>query len=398
MASILRNVTLTAVSTVLPSGRVHAEDEYTYYGGNREQAAKVAKASGLHTRRTAGPDVTALDLCRQAAERLFAETGVSPGSIDALLFVSHTPDYPLPASATILQHLLGLSSDCLTMDMNVGCAAFVNGLWIGGGMIASGAAKRVLLLVGDTPTRFLDPANRVTLPVFGDAGTASLLEYDPTAPPMHFLFGTDGAKHQALVIPGGGSRIPQREDEGPQSPFNIQVRDGKGNPWRVGGYGSIWMSGMAIYAFGVTVVPKHLRRHLEETGLAPGDLDHLLLHQANKVIIDQLVQKLGLAPEKAPYAAMSRYGNLGGASIPSLICDHFGPGGEGEGLQGREDQARTMLCGFGAGLCWSSCLLSLGRCRVLAIRDYEPRQDSRTRAENIAYWHKKFAGACQADA
>lgn len=392
MSSVLHKVSLSAVSAVLPPGRVSVEDELQYYGGDAERARKIALASGLHTRRTAGPDVTASDLCVQAAEHLLNDCGVDRKDIGALFFISHSPDYFLPATASIQQHLLGLPSGCLTMDMNVGCTALVNSLWIAGGLIASGACAKALLLLGETPTRFLDPANRVTLPVFGDGGTAVLLERDEAAPPMSFLFGTDGGKFEALAIPGGGSRIPQRQNEGPDSPFNAVVRDGKGNPWRLGGYGNIWMDGMAIYSFGVSVVPKHIRRHLAEEGLEPGDLDYLLMHQANKVINDQIVRKLGLDPARAPGESLGRYGNMGGASIPALICEHFAPGGEGEGRLAALEGARTMICGFGVGLTWGSCLLAMNSCRALPVRDYVPPPHQRTRDEHIAHWHTIFAG------
>ncbi len=396
------NVALRAVSAVVPAQKVSLEDELAYYEGSLERARRLSSVSGLSVRRVAAEGVTASDMCLQAARTLFAESGVDTSDIGALLFVSHSPDYLLPASAAIQQHALGLSSDCATMDMNVGCAGFVKGLWVAAGLIASRACPKVLLLVGDTPNRFLDPANRVTSPVFGDAGTAALLEYREGAGDMTFLLGSNGGKHEALVIPGGGSRIPQRRDETPESPFNAKVPDAKGNPWSLGGYGQIWMDGMAIYSFGVSVVPPHIRRHLTEAGLAVNDLDKLLLHQANRVIIEGIAKKVGLEMVKVPYETLQKYGNLGSSSIPALVCEHFsasaadalagGTEAQAPACQKRGGRERVMLCGFGAGLSWGSCLLSLADTCVLPVRDYVPPQHVPSRDERIAYWHKKFRG------
>lgn len=380
------NVSLAAVSAVVPAESVALADELQYYEGSLEKAQRLATLSGLNIRRKALPGVTASDLCVQAAQRLLAETGVDKSEIGALIFVSHSPDYLLPASAAIQQHTLGLSQECATMDMNVGCAGWVKGFWVASGLVASRACSKVLLLVGDTPNRFLDPANRVTSPVFGDAGTAALITYNESAGPMSFLLGSNGGKHEALVIPGGGSRIPQRADETPADAYNQKVADPKGNPWTLGGYGQIWMDGMAIYSFGVSVIPPHIMRHLELTRTGQEQVNKLLLHQANRVIIEAIAKKTGMPLEKVPYETLTKYGNLGSSSVPTLMCEHFSPTGLGT------DRSKVMLCGFGAGLAWASCLLSLEGTRILPVHDYVAPEHIPTREEHIARWHKKFLG------
>ena len=387
--SCFPHVRLAGVSAVVPGRAVNLEDELAFYDGSPDKARRLSAVSGLSTRRIAPEGVTASDMCIQAAQGLLGRVRPDPAGIGALLFVSHSPDYLLPASAAIQQAALGLGPDCAAMDMNVGCAGFVQGLWVAGGLIESGACEKVLLLVGDTPNRFLDPANRVTSPVFGDAGTAALLERAGVGPGMSFLLGSDGGKHEALVIPGGGSRLPHRRDDAPDGSFNRTVTDARGNPWTLGGYCQIWMDGLAIYTFGVSVVPRHIRRHLEQAGRSVADLDALLLHQANKVIIEGIVKKTGIAPDKAPYETLPKYGNLGSSSIPALICEHYGPGGAGEAAPGKE----VLLCGFGAGLAWASCLLSLEETAILPVREYAMPERVPDRDERIAYWHGKFSGA-----
>lgn len=389
--STLSHVSLAAVSAVLPPGEIRLEDELRYFGGSLEKAEKANRLSGMRTRRVAEDGVSAADLCRQAAERLFAESDRDGGKvreeIGVVAFMSQSPDYLLPATASLLQDSLNLSPGCVALDMNSGCAGFVHGLWMLSGMIASGACEKALLLVGDTPARFLDPANRVVAPLFGDAGSAALLEKTDAGASLSFLLGNDGSGYEALIIPGGGSRIPQRPDEGPKASFKRTVTDANGNPWTLGDYGQLWMHGMSVFSFGVGVVPAHIRRHLELAGVAPGELEYLLLHQANKLMLETIAKKVGVAPEKAPTAMIGRYGNLGAASIPTLICEEFA------GLPPGAGPERVLLCGFGAGLSWSSCLLSLKNTRISPVETYEAEEAPLSREERIAYWHEKFSRA-----
>jgi 3-oxoacyl-[acyl-carrier-protein] synthase-3 len=382
--SVFADIVLAAVSTVVPSGTVTLEDELGYFDGSVEKALKAGALSGVTSRRKADGRTTAADLCRQAAERLLSATGTPREDIDCLLFMSQNPDYPLPASASLLQHALGLSSRCAAMDMNSGCAGFVHGLWVLGALLASGACRKALLLVGDTPARFLDAANRVTAPLFGDAGSAALIESRPGAGSLSFLPGNDGAAHEALIIPGGGSRLPHRADEDPESGYNKVVTDPGGNPWTLGNYGQLWMEGMAVFSFGVGVIPGHIRRHLSLAGMKAEGLDLLLLHQANKLMLETIGKKLGLPREKTPLTALLKYGNLGAASLPALLCEE---------LSGRPGPENVCLCGFGAGLSWSSCLLSLKEITALPVAEYEEAEEAPTRDDLIAAWHERFAHA-----
>jgi 3-oxoacyl-[acyl-carrier-protein] synthase-3 len=244
-----------------------------------------------------------------------------------------------------------------------------------------------MLLVGDTQGRFLNPDNRVTAPLFGDAGTATLLEKSPGAV-MSFHWGSDGAKYESLIIPGGGAKLPPRREEGPDASFNAVIADARGNPWTLGDYGCLWMDGVGVFGFGVNVVPAHIKEHLTLVGLNPEDLDCLALHQANRLMLKTIAQKCRVPLEKTPIKTLSRYGNLGAASIPALLCDEF--------AGSDTPPAKIMLCGFGAGLSWASCLLSLEETLFAAPVTLEeaefnrPYEDKATSVEN---WHKHFAEA-----
>ncbi|MDR1776449.1 MAG: ketoacyl-ACP synthase III [Desulfovibrio sp.] len=380
-------VTLAALQAVVPAKSVSLKDELFWFDGDPEKARRLTEISGLETRRVAPDGVTAVDLCACAAEQLLRENAVNRDDIGMILFASHSPDYLLPASASILQHRLGLSTRCGAIDANGGCTSFLNGLWLLAALLASGALKAALLLVGDTPARFADPGNRVVAPVFGDAGTAALLRAAP-GKSMSFSLAGDGKKHDALTIPGGGSRIPFSARDGLEGDGGRDgiVRDRKNTPWSLGGYCRIWMDGMAIYSFGVSAVPRHIRSHLDKAGLTPQSIRRIFLHQANKIMVEGIARKSGFAPRQAPFDALGLYGNLGSSSIPVQVCRHFADGAR----DGERD--RLMLCAFGAGLSVASCILSLDDAKIGPVSDYFPPEGMLRREGHIHRWHRTFSG------
>ncbi|CAK7027766.1 MAG: 3-oxoacyl-[acyl-carrier-protein] synthase 3 protein 2 [Desulfovibrio sp.] len=148
---------LAAVCTVVPPEEIRLEDEIAHYGHDAAKLERVKRIAGFDRRRIGPPHVTASDLCIQAAERLFRETGTDPASIDALIFVSQTADYPIPATACIQQNRLGLGTHCAAFDVNLGCSGYVYGLWLAACMIEARACTRVLLLAGEAGFCHLDP-------------------------------------------------------------------------------------------------------------------------------------------------------------------------------------------------------------------------------------------------
>ena len=385
--SVFRHVRVTGVSMVVPAETIRLRDEAGYYGNDPRRIARIARMAGFDQRRIAPEGITASDLCVQAAQRLLEESGTDKHSIDALVFVTQTPDYPAPASAFLQQDALGLPKTCACFDVNLGCAGYVYGLWLSGCMLESRACSRVLLLAGDGAFRHLPQDNRVLAPVFGDAGSATLLEYAADAPALSFSIGSDGGGHEHLIRPGGGARIPHLP--GSEAAYNEIVRDKDGMPWSVGGFGNIgntWMDGMAVFNFTMDVVPPHITDHMARLGLSPADVEYLVLHQANKQIIQHIAESCGFPPEKAPWETFSKYGNQSVASIPGVLCDQL------RAACDAGSPLRLLLCGYGIGLTWASCFGDFTGLRCLGIRDFLPPPRVAGHAERIASWHEKFRG------
>ena len=384
--SSFTHLRIAGISCVVPENEISLSDELEFYGNDPKKIARVTKMIGLDRRRVAPEGVTASDLCIQAAERLFTGLNVDRKSVDALIFVTQTPDYPVPASAFIQQDVLGLPTSCAAFDVNLGCSGYVYGLWLASCLLESGAVSRVLLMAGDAGFGYLPKANRVVTPLFGDAGSATLLEYSEKSAPFSFSIGSDGSGHEALIRPGGGARIPDLPSADHFKKYIDVVCDSNGTPWSVGGFGNTYMDGMAIFDFTMNVVPDHIRDHMSRTGYTPERIDRLVLHQANKQVVRNIAQAVGFEDDKAPWQTIAKYGNQTVASIPGAICDQL----KGDCDAGK--RLMLMLCGYGIGLSWASCLGDFTGVYCDGIHDYVPPAHISSHAERIEYWHKKFTG------
>lgn len=375
----LHNVSIAAVRAAVPENEVRIEDEAEFYGGSLKKIARLRATLGMDRRRICPPDVTASDLCACAATRLLADWPGYREKIDALIFVSQSPDWHQPATACELQHRLGLPQTCAAFDVNQGCTGYIYGLWLASSIINAGAGA-ILLLVGDADPRGRDVRNRVIAPVFGDGGSATLLLKKPGAPVVHLGFGTDGSGFETIIVPAGQSRIPYARRVEENADLVTPYTDEGGNPWQMG---DTYMDGGAVFNFTMDVVPGHVEAALRHAGLTSGDLDWLILHQANKHIVDTLTEKIGVAPEKSPTSSFSKYGNLASASIPTALCDAF---------SGLRDPGMTLMCGYGIGLAWGSCVCRLENLDCAPVIDFVPDPQRKTRQQRIDRWKKIFSG------
>ena len=379
------HIRLSCISAVIPKDEICLDDEISYYNNEQRKVQRIKKMVGLDKRRISPEGITASDLCIQAAQNILKDEDCDPASINALIFITQTPDYPAPATAFLQQNVLGLPKHCAVFDVNLGCSGYIYGLWLASCMIESGARKCVLLLSGDAGFRYLNPANRIVTPIFGDAGTASLLVYDENAAPLSFSLGSQGQGYEAIIRPGGGGRIPHIFGQSSDG-YMEEIRDTNGNPWSVGGYGNTWMDGSAVFDFTMSVVPDHIRQHLCHAQFEPGDLDYLILHQANRQIVESIASSTGFSAEQAPWETLSKFGNQACASVPCAICDQL------KSVCDAGYPLKLMLCGYGIGLSWGSCIGDFTGLKCCGISDFIPPSHIPTREEHIKYWHNKFSG------
>jgi len=320
-------------------------------GIGQETLDRLSRTIGFKIRKTAEPKITALDLCENAAQRLIKATGIEASSIDAIIFVTQTPDHSQPNNASLLHGRLELNKGAMAFDLALGCSGWVYGLHQAALLCAHAGAGRVLLCAGDTLSRLTHPQDRSIDPIFGDAGSATLVERSGSHQVMHFVFGTDGKGGAAVKVPAGGARQPIS----PETRREIKLPDGN-----IHHAENLQMDGAEVFNFSLREVPSAIQAVMKSANLTPADCDALILHQANKFMVETLAAKCGFKVSQVPADAFSKFGNQSSASMPAVICD---------ALANRlgEKSLKTVGCGFGVGLSWAAFAGEIGPFEALPI-------------------------------
>jgi len=323
---------IAGVSTCVPPTRVDNLDLGERYGA--EDVRKVVSMAGVRHRHVVGDELTAVDLCTEAARRLLDQLGWAPESVTGLIMVTQSPDHFLPSSACVVHAKLGLPIECAAFDMGLGCSGYPYGLYIAATMLKAGGQQRILVLHGETPSRFVHPDDHATTLLFGDAGSATALEAVPAdasgGEPASFGLFTDGSGADGLIIRGGAFR-----DRNPADPRDLCVR----------------MDGAGIFNFTIKRVPPLVNDTLAFAGLTVPDIDAYLFHQSNRFIMKHLMKKCGLPDDRVPFT-IEDTGNCGGPSVAVTLTRSLAE-------RERDRPLRLMLLGYGVGLSWSSAIVML---------------------------------------
>jgi 3-oxoacyl-[acyl-carrier-protein] synthase-3 len=289
----------------------------------------IAQRSGILERRRASAQQATSDLCVEAATRAMAAAGVGPKDVDLLIVGTFTPDHFCPSTACLVQDRLGLAAPAF--DLSAACSGFMYALSTAAQYVATGNATTALALGADTNTRFMNPADQRTYPLFGDgAGAAVITRGTPKQGLLCYQLGADGGGGPLLVIPAGGTREPAT---------HAGVEAGRQY---------VQMDGRSVFKWAVRALTDTIQLVLEQTQLGVNDVSLYLLHQANQRIIDAAVDALGI-PRERVFSNIQRYGNTSGASVPIALDEAF--------RAGRIHPGDTLLLsGFGAGLTWGTAV------------------------------------------
>ena len=321
---------IVAIGTCVPSHRFDNLADTTEF--TPTEVRKVVAMAGIQARRLADESICSSDLCLAAANKVLESLGWERGSIGALIMVTQSPDYFLPSTSCVLHKELRLSDECAAFDVGLGCSGYPYGIWLASMMLNSGGIQRVLVMHGETPSRFSDKSDRSVSLLFGDTGSVTALEAVnlEKSDDWFFKLHTDGSGYEDMIIKGGGFRNRFCED-----PQKYSVR----------------MNGANIFNFTIKRVPTLIKdtHALSQTSIE--DVDYYIFHQSNQFIIKHLMKKLKLPEDKVPMT-LKEYGNTGGASIPLTITQG--------GLKRPKDRPlKLMLLGYGVGLSWGSALVDL---------------------------------------
>lgn len=331
----VKNVSIKGLSACVPKNIVDNAEDYPMKWAGYES---FVSATGIAIHRNSPDNICSSDLCLNAAEQLIAELGWNKKEIDALVFVSQTPDfYNVPATSCLLQDKLGLSSNCYTLDIALGCSGWVYAMSVISSLMQSGSIKKGLLLAGDTPTKFCSKDDKSTFPLFGDAGTATALEYSQGAEPIRFALQTDGGGYKAIIINAGGYRVPVSKD-------SLVMKDHGEGKMRCDL--NVEMDGEDVFMFGISKAPKVIKSLAEQYAIDLSAIDIFTFHQANLFMNEKIRNKLKIDAAKVPYS-IQEYGNTSCASIPLTLVTRCAE-------QLKSGKVRHIACGFGVGLSWGA--------------------------------------------
>lgn len=290
----------------------------------------IEQRTGIMERRHCPEGMATSDLAVEAGRRAIRASHIDPQEIDLLVVGTFTPDYHCPSTACLVQDQLGL--DCAAFDTAAACAGFMYAMITAAQFVATGNARRALVIGADCNSRIVNPGDQRTYPLFGDgAGAVLLARGEPHQGFLCYQMGSDGSGGALLDRPAGGTRLPVTHE-------NLDA-----------GSHYLQMDGRSVFKWAVRLLTDTTELLLEKTGMSVHDVALYLFHQANIRIISSAAEQLGI-PEGKVFNNLQRYGNTSGGSIPIALDEALQSGRIAHG-------DTTLMCGFGAGLSWGTALV-----------------------------------------
>jgi len=297
---------------------------------------EIEKKVGIRERHVTGESETALDLAVNASQKIL--NNYDKEKIDFILLCTQSPDYLLPSSACILQDRLGLRKGIGALDYTLGCSGFVYGLALSKGLIHSGIARSVLLVMAETYTKHIHPSDISNRTIFGDGAVATIIEASEQNKIFNFSLGTDGSGAKNLIVPNSGAR--KNTSGSPNVDTGEFSREN-----------NLYMNGPEIFNFTIEAVPQLVRDTLSKNDMTIEKIDYVIFHQANKFMIDYLRKKIKI-PESKFYSNIMKTGNIVSGTIPLALKDSLDKGIVKPG-------DTVLLAGFGVGYSWAGTIIKI---------------------------------------
>ncbi len=318
---------ITGVNAFLPEYRLTNQEISTMVDTTDEW---IMQRIGIKERRILKEEGKATsDMGAEAVKGLLKKTGTSPGEIDLLICATITPDMPFPATANIIAHKADIHN-AWSFDLNAACSGFIFALATAAQFIESGRYRKVIVTGSDKMSSITNYSDRTTCPLFGDAGTAVLLE--PTIEEVgvfDYIHRVDGlGRHHLHVKAGGSLRPASRETVDNMEHF-------------------VYQEGQTVFKHAVMGMAGVAAEIMERHNLSADDVAWLVPHQANMRIIEATARRMGLDKDKV-MINIEKYGNTTAATIPLCLWDFEKQLKKGDNV---------ILAAFGAGFTWGSVFL-----------------------------------------
>lgn len=300
---------ITDIGTYIPEGRISNLARKEKFRSNDEF---IFHKVGIANVAIKDPGEETSDMAVKAFHKLEHKRNIDKSLIQVVILITQNPDSNIPHSSATIHDRLNLHESCACFDVSLGCSGYVYGLSIAKSFMEDNGFSRGLLFTSDPYSKIIDPEDKNTSMLFGDAATVTYLTNNPKYTPGKFTFGTLGKDSEMLVC-----------------------EDGK-----------LKMNSRGIFNFAARYVPPDFNIILEKNHCDKENIDKFIFHQGSKYIIDTLIKRMGLDSEKVVFDA-TEYGNTVSSSIPIIL----------EKEMNRKSNKCIYICGFGVGLSWSSNIL-----------------------------------------
>ncbi len=299
------------IGTYIPDARVSNFDRKEEF---EIDDTFITEKIGIRSVARKAKDEETSDLCVKAFQNLVEKQDLNLEEVEVAIVVTQNPDYNLPHTASLVHKKLGLSEHVASFDISLGCSGFVYGLSVIESFMNQHGMKKGLLFTADPYSKILNPKDKNTSLLFGDAGAVTLIGEKPVFRSGNSTFGTIGEGYGELIC---------TED--------------------------LYMNGRSIFNFAARYVPKDVEKVLSKNNLTKEEIDLFIFHQGSKYICDTLIRRIGLDESKVPFDA-ANYGNTVSSSIPIILEKYLEDSKE-------TPSDKTLICGFGVGLSWASTIL-----------------------------------------
>jgi len=349
-----KNKKITSVLSILPENVVLFEDEMENYNFSVNQSLKLKSVMGYNKKRVVTDGVTSSDLCILGLEYLFKEGVINKAEIDAIVFVSQSPDYIMPPTSNVIQGKLQLKDDIICLDINQGCAGYIVGLIQSFMLLEQSAINKVVLLNADVLSPKVSKKDRNSNPLIGDGASVTIVEKASDESNIYCSIKMNGVGAFSLHIPAGGAKMPTSEETA------ILIEDSHGN---LRSKNHLVMKGDEVFNFVQAEVPGIINDVLEYSKLHKDEVDYYLFHQPNKFMLSKLADKIGVDRAKMPANIVENFGNASGATIPINITFNIAD-------KIKESSLKVCFSGFGVGLTWGAVIMDLNKNTYIQTINY----------------------------
>lgn len=340
-----KNKKITGVALIIPENERTFLDDMREFNADEKRSLRLAKVMGYDKHRIAPENVTASDMVEYGFNKLFQAGDLKKDEIDALVYMTASPDHFLPPTSRILHGKLGLKQETYCIDITQGCCAFEEGLIQAFLLLDQPTINKVALVTTDVLSHKISKKDRNSYPLIGDAASITIVEKSESENNIEAVILNDGTRSDALKIPAGGFRMPCSSETA------VLHSDEEGNERALD---NLVMDGTAVFNFVMQDVPPTLFDLFKKANISKDDIDWFLFHQPNRFMLQKLAEKLEVPYEKMPSNVVEKYGNSSGTTVPAVTVLTF---------EGKEMAERSKVCfsGFGVGLTWATVIMELGK-------------------------------------